>query len=137
MFDHFLDPATWFTLQSAEVGGLSGKLIFGFFAILFVFGIVCRIVSSHKTEDRYMRSLGERLGMMLLTMGLLGVLFYFFSFERIPLFGARFWYVLWVIGLITWIVFIVRFARVTIPQQRERAQRHAQEQKYIPGRKRK
>jgi len=136
MFDHLLDPAAWFTLRSAEVGGLSGKFIFGFFVLLFVLGIVCRIVSSHKTEDRYMRGLGERLGVMFLTMGFLGVLLYFFSFERISLFGARFWYVLWTAGLIVWITRLIRVAMVTIPQEKKRAQQQAEQQKYFPGRKR-
>lgn len=137
MFETFLQPASWFTLRSAEVGGLSGKMIFGFFAALFVIGIVCRMVSSRKTDDRYIRTLGERCGTMLLTMGFLGVLFYFFSFERIRLFGARFWYLLWLIGFATWTFFLARFARKTIPFMKEREQRLAEQRKYFPPRKKK
>lgn len=137
MFDHLLDVSSWFTLRPAEVGGLAGNIVFGFFVGLFVIGIVSKIVAAHKTHDRYLRELGEHIGSLLLTMGLLGLLFYFFSFERIQLFGARFWYAVWLIGLIVWIVFLIRFGFKTIPVLRGKELTREQLRKYFPPRRRK
>ena len=73
---------------------------------------------------------------MLFTMGTLGMVVYFFSFEQIYLFGARFWFLLWFIGLVIWIVMIVRHAKVTIPDMKSAAANRAEFNKYIPRKKR-
>ncbi|MBI5369649.1 hypothetical protein HZA85_00435 [Candidatus Uhrbacteria bacterium] len=131
----FLSPGYWFSLRPALVGGLTGNIIFSAFVILFVLGIVSRIVAKQKSQERFVRDLGARAGSLLATMGLLGVLLYFFSFERIPMLGARFWYLFWVIGAIVWIIFLVRYARVTLPQRQQRDQERAQLRRYLPTKK--
>ncbi|MBI2474966.1 hypothetical protein HYV69_00905 [Candidatus Uhrbacteria bacterium] len=137
MFNNFLDPSYWFTLRPALVGGTEGKIIFGVFAILFVLGIVARIVSSNKTGDRYMKEVVERIATMLVTMGILGALLYFFSFEQIRLFGSRFWYLFWLIGIIVWCFFLLRFVKRTIPELRAHEALKAEQRKYFPPRRKK
>lgn len=133
----FFQPSAWFTLRPAAIGGLSGNIIFAVLVLLFVLGIVSRIVAGNKVDDRYMRTLGERVGTMLMTMGGLGLLFFFFSYERIQLFGAPFWYLFWAVGLIVWIVFLARFAKKTIPQMRSSEVERIEKRKYLPKRNRK
>jgi uncharacterized membrane protein len=135
MFSNFFDFSYWFTLRPAQVGGLSGNILFGIFVLMFVLGIVARIVSSNKTTDRYVRDFGYRIGTLLITMGILGILLYFFSFERIRLFGSRFLYGFWVIGFFVWCFFLVRFARRTIPQKRVHDREREERRKYLPSRK--
>jgi uncharacterized membrane protein len=135
VFSNFFDPSYWFTLRPALVGGLSGNILFGIFVLMFVLGIVARIVSSNKTTDRYARDFGHRLGTLLITMGVLGILLYFFSFERIRLFGSRFLYGLWVIGLLVWGFILARFVRRTIPQKRAYDKEREEQRKYLPSRK--
>lgn len=135
MFQNLLDPSAWFTLSPAQVGEISGNIVFLVFVLLFVCGIVARIVASHKIDDRHMRELGKRIGSFLVTMGILGAMLYFFSYERIRLFGARFWYVLWLVGFLVWVVYIARYARKTVPKMKEQAIALAQKRRYFPGRK--
>lgn len=135
MFNNFFNPSFWFTLQPAEVGGVSGNAIFAFFVLMFVLGIVSRIIASQKTDDRHLRELGNRLATLLMTMGLLGILLYFFSYERIRLFGSRFWYLFWVIGLAIWVGFLIRFGRKTIPEMKRQESVREQLRKYFPTRK--
>jgi hypothetical protein len=137
MFNNFLDPSYWFTLQPALVGGTSGKIIFVFFALLFVLGIVARIVSSNRTDDRHIREVIERGATLLVTMGILGAVLYFFSFEQIRLFGSRFWYLFWLIGIIVWGFFLLRFVRRTIPELRAHESLKAEQKKYFPPRRKK
>lgn len=136
MLNNFINPSFWFTLQPAEVGGLVGNSIFVFFLLLCVLGIVARIVSAQK-EDRFMRLLGNRIGTSLITMGFLGVCLYFFSFERIRLFGSRFWYLVWVIGLIVWVIYLVRYAKKTLPEMEAKDFNRTERRKYFPSRKKK
>ncbi len=122
----------WLTLQPPEVGGLLGGLVFGFFVLFLVFGIIGRIVVDRKGDDRYKRDVGSRISSLLVTMGLLGVILFFFSFEGIQLFGARFWYPLWVLATLVWVFFLVRYVKRDIPAKREREERLREQGKYLP-----
>ncbi len=131
-----LNPLYWFSLQPASVEGLLGKVLLGFILLLFLVGVVCRVVIMNKKYDSYVKMISKRLITLCLTMGFLGVILYFFSYEGIQLFGARFWYPLWVLGFIAWGVFLARFALKEIPALREKNLRQHAKSKYIPGRKR-
>ena len=132
----FFNPLNWLTMQPPVVDSLFGKIVFGVFLVLFLLGIISRIVLSQRTYDRYVMMMGKRLVLCFTTMGFLGLMIYFFSYENIQLFGARFWYPLWVLGLIVWGVFLARFIIRDVPALREKNVREHAKSKYIPGRKR-
>jgi phosphatidylglycerophosphate synthase len=132
---NMLNPMFWFSLDAANVNGLLGKGMLGLFLFLFLVGIVCRIVLVQKTHDRYLKLIGKRLVSFCVTMGLLGLVFFFFSYEEIRLFGARIWYAFWFIGFVAWIAVIARFALKDIPSLREKNIKEHAKSKYIPGRK--
>jgi hypothetical protein len=129
----FFQPSYWFTMQAPDVGGLIGNLVFVFFILVLILGIVGRIVVDRKTSDQYKREIGSRISSLLVTMGILGATLFFFSFERIQLFGARFWYPVWVIVTIFWGCLIVRFIKRDIPHMKARAQVHQHQRTYLPG----
>ena len=132
---NMLNPLFWLSIQPANVDGLLGKVMLGFFLLLFLIGVVCRIVLIHSSKDRYLKLVGKRLMTCSLTMGIIGVLLYFFSYEGIQLFGARFWYPLWAIGFIAWVVVLVKFAMKEVPAMRDKNVKQHAKSKYIPGRK--
>jgi len=125
-------PSYWFTMAPPEVGGLIGNLIFVLFIGVLVFGIVGRIVADRKGDDRYVREIGNRISTLLVTMGVLGLILFFFSFEQIELFGARFWYVIWVIAVVVWSVRIVRYVKRDIPDMKARSESLRARAKYLP-----
>lgn len=133
---NMFNPLYWFSLQPANVDGLLGKMLLGFVLLLFLAVVVCRIVIMNKKQDHYLKMIGKRLITLCLTMGFLGVMIYFFSYEGIQLFGARFWYPIWGLGFVVWGAFIARFALKEIPALREKNMRQHAKSKYIPGRKR-
>lgn len=136
-FATLIQPSYWLTIQPPQVVGGLGSFVFGFFVLCFVVGIVSRIVASNRSQDRYIEELGKRVGALFVTMGLIGILLFFFSFERIQFFGGRFWYPLWLIGTIVWAYFIFRFAKNDIPKMRNRDMRRRAVNKYMPARKKK
>lgn len=115
--------------------GLLGKITLGFFLALILVAVVCRIVLMHSTKDRYVKLIGKRIITCCLTMGFLGLLLFFFSYEGIQLFGARFWYPLWDLGMILWIVVLVRFAIKDVPAMRERDLKQHAKSKYLGHKK--
>ncbi len=128
----FLQPSYWFTLQPPEVGGLLGNILFVIFVAFLVLGIIGRIVVDRRGDDRYKKEVGGRVSNLLVTMGVLGVILYFFSFEGIRLFGARFWYPLWIIAVCVWGFFLVRFVMREIPSRRKREEALKAQTKYLP-----
>lgn len=137
MITTFLKPSYWLSFDFAIVDGVGGRVVFAGFLVLLLIGIFSRIVAVHKTEDRYMKEAGLRFATLFITMGLLGLMFFFFSFEHIRFFGARFWYLLWLIGSVTWFVFLVRFVKKEIPYKRARDLERVAKLKYMPKKKKK
>lgn len=115
-----------------EVGGLLGNIVFGVFLACFVLGLIGRIVVDRRGDDRYKKEIGSRISSLFITMGLLGVILFFFSFEHIQLFGARFWYPIWVIAILVWTFFIVRFVKREVPKKRAREMALREQSKYLP-----
>lgn len=128
----FFQPSYWLTLSAPEVGGWLGNVVLVLFVAMLVGGIVGRIVVDRKSTDRYQREIGGRIAGLLITMGILGAILFFFSFERIQLFGARFWYPVWALATIVWAGFIVRYAKCDIPAKKARAQHLHAQSKYLP-----
>lgn len=132
---NMLNPLFWLSIESANVGGLLGKIMLGFFLLLILIGVVCRIVLMQSSKDRYLKLIGKRLVTCSLTMGIIGVVLYFFSYEGIQLFGARFWYLFWMIAFIVWIIVLAKFAIKEVPALRNKDVMQYAKSKYIPGRK--
>ncbi len=134
-FQTLINPLYWLTTQSANVNGLLGKILFGVFLSLFILGIVSRIVAKHRTEDRYLKLVGQKFGILFVSAGLLGMLLFFFSFEAILFFGARFWYPILFIGFVVWFVNILRFIRREVPSMKARELQSKARSKYMPPRR--
>ena len=137
MITTFLKPTYWFTFDYANVDGTGGKIVFGVFFVLLLIGIFSRIVALHRTEDRYMKEIGQRFSNLLITMSLLGMMFFFFSFERIRFFGGRFWYLFWIIGTAYWLFHLIRYVKKEVPHKRSKDLEHVARMKYMPPRKKK
>lgn len=102
---------------------------------MFVVGIVMKIVSTHRVKDAYLLEVVRKGIVLLVTMGLTGSILYFFSYERIRFFGARFWYIVWLAALVYWVYRIVRFVREEVPEKRKIEQAKEAHKKYFPTKK--
>lgn len=130
-----IQPSFWFNLQTTALSPGFDKAFFLFFSVIIITGAVARILMRQKKSDRYLAKAYRMTSNMLFTMGLLGMLVFFFTYEEIYLLGARFWFLAWALGVIVWSVLIVRYAKKTIPELRAAAQEKNQENKYIPRRR--
>ncbi|HBR80811.1 MAG: hypothetical protein UX09_C0031G0005 [Candidatus Uhrbacteria bacterium GW2011_GWE2_45_35] len=136
-FTTILQPKYWLSLTPAPLSSLSEKLLLAFFTMVFVVGIVLRFVERRKNISRFKARafyLASQLG---LTMGAVGLLIFFFSFENVRLFGARFWYLFWVIGVVVWLVYILRDYYKVSPKKLQNEEKRRQREKYLPKKKKK
>jgi phosphatidylglycerophosphate synthase len=114
--------------------GWTNKALLIFFLVIFVLGWFFRLAKK-KTSDRFVAAAWRRLATVGLTMGAIGLLFWFFSFEEVRLFGARFWYLVWLLGVVVWLVKIwIGFYRLA-PRARAAEAARRQREKYLPRKK--
>lgn len=133
----FLLPSYWFTMRPPDVEGPIGYATLGVFLAFLFLGIVCRISADHRGKDFYLRAIGHRTATFLVTMGLLGTLLFFFSYEGIQLLGARFWYPLWLLAALVWAVCIVRYVTRDIPRLKASVDAREKQLKYLPQKNKK
>jgi len=113
------------------------KVFFVIFVAFLIGGAVVRIVVNHKERDRYVEAIIGRIANLLISMGALGLVWFFFTFEQIPLLGSRFWFLVWLLGLVVWAVYIAIFAYRKVPELRQADHDRKERMKYFPPRKKK
>jgi peptidoglycan/LPS O-acetylase OafA/YrhL len=125
-------PSYWLTLEPPNVWDGAGRLL----AVLFVGMLIASVVvRRRKAADKLQAELYRRVSSMLATMGSVGIVLYFLSYEGIRLLGARPLYLAWIVGLVVWIVSIVRFAKREVPAVRQDDLDRRAIQKYLPKRR--
>ncbi|MEK7529538.1 MAG: hypothetical protein AAB570_01305 [Patescibacteria group bacterium] len=96
------------------------KLYFILFLAAVIVGATVRWVTRRKAADKFGKEIGRRVAVMLVVMGVLGLLYWFAGWQRVPFLSSRFWLILWDAGLLYWLVVTVRYAVKIVPQERER-----------------
>lgn len=129
-------PSFWFDLSPNALSPGFDKAFFVAFSLLVLAGAVARVMARHKKDDRYLVKAYLMVGDMLVAMGLLGMVFFFFTYEEIYLLGARFWFLVWGIGFLFWISYIVKYVKVKIPAMRAEVKEKNQQNEYLPRSKR-
>ena len=127
----------WFQRIPPELTPFFEKGFFGLFVLLLIGGAVVRIIANHKQREQYVEAIFGRIGNMILTMGILGLLWFFFTYEQIPLLGARFWFLIWLASLLAWVAWILIFAYRKVPELRQADHDRKERMKYFPPRKKK
>lgn len=102
---------------------------------MLILGAIIRMVATRRTEDRHVTATFNRVGRMGVTMGIIGLIIYFFTYQEIPFLGSRFWYLFWGVGCVIWIMSIVHYVKKIIPEERQREVELFERSKYLPGKK--
>lgn len=126
----------WFNIQPAGLTPLFSKVFFVLFASFIVFGAIANIVAKNRKDDRLLMLAYRRIAQLFYVMGWIGFAFWFASYENLYLFGARFWYALWTLGVLFWAWRIYIFLTKIVPEQREELQHRVDVNKYLPRRAR-
>lgn len=131
-----IKPSFWFDLTPTAMGPGFERLFFIVFAAMVIAGAATRIAARNKLTDKYERIIALRAANLAFAFGLVGFLIYFFTFEEIEFFGARFWFLVWLGALVVGVVRLVRYAKKEVPALRHRDQSRVEANKYLPRRNR-
>ncbi len=102
------------------------------FSAMVILGIVAKVYGVKAGLDKLVRRAVERAGTLLLCMGLVGLLMYFISYERVPVLSMRALYIVWLVGLGLWIWSIYKYVKVEIPSKRSMAAEREKLSKWLP-----
>jgi MFS family permease len=131
VFKPLLSLSYWFSYYPGALSGFYFWLILGLSGVSVVVGIILFATSS-LFKDLSSKRIVKRLGKLLATLGILGLVSFFFTQTNTPLLGSRFWFLLWLITSIVWLVFILRYVFKIAPRERETRERNQVYSKYLP-----
>ncbi|MBU0646531.1 hypothetical protein KJ611_03635 [Patescibacteria group bacterium] len=128
----------WLSIDPPTVTQGIGRGLIVLFILMFLAGLALRVARARQDkEDSYGRELYRRLASLLATMGVLGMILGFMSFENIRFLGGRFWYLIWLVATVIWIFLIVKYIKKQVPMMQARQKEREEKLKYIPKPKRK
>jgi len=126
----------WFSLNPPAITQGAGRVFVILAAVFFLAGLVLRLVRWRRLEiDRYGKIIVQRLSAWFATMGGVGIVLAFLSYEGVRFLGARFWYPIWLVVAVIWLAWLLRYIFKHVPEARARAKVWAEKNKYLPGRK--
>ena len=127
---NFLTWNFWFNLRPGAFIGLSFKIVLGFIALLIILTIVSGLIKRKWSKSLY-ACFWSSLYVFFLTNVVIGLLLTFFNYEMVPFLSARFWFLLWLIGMLVWLFFIYKIM-IKIPQKKALLEKEREFKKYIP-----
>lgn len=118
----------WFSVNPGALSSLGFIILVIFTALFFLISIAAIVLKRRKSV---FRGVYNSIYDFSVANFILGLVFLFFHYENIPFFTARFWLLLWLIGIATWIFFIVKKIK-KIPEKRKELEREQEMKKYLP-----
>ncbi len=126
--NNLLNLSFWFDLRPPALLPLFNYLFIAFIGLLILVMII-----SFKLKDKKKVYKGVLISVynFSLTNTIIGLIFLFFNYQRVPFLAARFWFLFWAVLIIVWLFFIYQKLK-KIPALREKLQAQADYNKYLP-----
>lgn len=131
-----VSPSYWLSLDPPAVWTGAGRFLAVLFVAMILVAVYVRRARVPGASDRHQAGVERRVAGLLSTMGAVGLLLFFMSFQDIRLFGARFLYLVWLAVTVWWAARIRKFAKNVVPEVRAREQAKREMEKYLPGKRR-
>jgi hypothetical protein len=125
----------WFDLQARELMPAVKLGLLAAFAALFLLGIVAGVLAKRKSDHLAWAEGGRRFSSLALWMGVLGLLLVLFTHELVYFFGARFWYLVWLLAFLVLLVRWLKFQLVDVQERKVAYDAQARIDKWIPHHK--
>ena len=120
----------WFNTRPNALSGNSQEIFLIFTAILIALCIISGIAKARGKKSPYGK-IRNSVYAFFAANSIISLLLLFFTYELVPFLSARFWFILWAAGMITWLVFIGK-KLAAIPGMQKELEREKEFKKYIP-----
>lgn len=107
------------------------KFIVPFFAVLIILGVVARKFAN-QNHFRPVKIFFTKIYHFTLTMGVLGFVYVFFRQQDVIYLAMPFWLLLWAVGALVWLGFILKYYFTDRPKQIKELTSEVEKKKYLP-----
>lgn len=122
----------WFDLTPIRMAAPFEAGFFALFALAIIAGAVMRMYVRNSKMGKYRAEIFRRLAVIDTTAGIAGFVWFFFTFEEVQFFGARFWFLLIVLGTAIAKIRLYLYMKNEVPKLERREQSRAEVNKYLP-----
>lgn len=118
----------WFSINagSLEKTAQIGLVIF----LVILLGVLVYSSLKKKNKGVYLK-IWAKLASFGFTNFIIGLFLLFFTYEAVPFLSMRFWFLLWLAGMVFWLNLIYKECKL-IPQIKEKRKQEEEFKKYIP-----
>ena len=121
----------WFSLTPPALTGTAGQVWGTGIAAAILSGVIVRVLVVRRITLAFARRPWVRVARALYVNGVFLAVLWFFRYEGVPFFGARFWLLILGIGDLVWAIAILRHFLVRLPKERAAIAVEQQKQKYL------
>ena len=129
---HIFSTNYLFNLSPGSLLPVFFKILVSFFGTLVILGFV-----SHKLikQNTYapVKKFFTKLYHFFLTLGILGLLYVFFRQQNIYFFSAPFWLLVWGLGALAWLGFVLKYYFTDRPEKMKVIDAESDKNKYLPS----
>lgn len=130
---NLLNLKFWFNLRAVPLTPFFNKALIGFTILSLVMFIAIKLLNKRNKNVLYTKIFQALINFSLTNL-FVGVFLMFFNYEMVPFLSSRFWFLLWAIGILVWLYFIIKKLLV-IPRIGKQIEENKEFKKYIPQRK--
>jgi hypothetical protein len=129
---NILKSSYWFYQPFIAIGAVKWFWIVSFL-VLVLAGLAAKIVRVYnKNLSDNIREILRRASNLLVTTGLLGLLWMFFRQERVAFLAWRFWLLLWVVLFVWWAYKVIFYVTKRLPMIKNEQSKKVEMEKYFP-----
>jgi len=122
----------WFKQPDPTMGLLMWIMVI-FLLVLTLSGLALKIARRYR-DDKFHKEIMRRAGNLNLTIGILGLVWFFMRQEHILLLAWRIWALTLILIFFWWLSRVLRYATKRVPFLRAESAAKEQLEKYLPGR---
>ncbi|MDD5290260.1 MAG: hypothetical protein PHT40_03640 [Patescibacteria group bacterium] len=122
----------WFTLNPEPFLPVVLNILYVVFGLMIIAGLAAKIMSKKHADYPPTRKIFEKFYYLLASLGVAGLLLVFFRSVRAYLLGAPFLMLFWLIILLVWLYFVLRYVFIKVPKLKEEIEMKRELEKYLP-----
>ncbi len=127
--NNFFSLNLWLNTRPGSLQPEFQKFLVIFLFSLLVLTIVFSILKNRKRS--LINKIWQKLALFSLSNFIIGLLIMFFTYELIPFLSMRLWFLLWGIGIVVWLFFIIK-TYLKIPEIKEKIAKEEEYKKSLP-----
>ncbi len=125
----------WFSIRTIPFLPVAERGLLVLFGVFTLVGISTSLFLLKKGYAKPTKRALGKFASLLTWSGLVGLLLWVFTYQGVPVFSMRFFYILWIIWIIWGFYSIYKYLWVEVPEKRKMYNERLEREKWLPKKK--